>query len=216
MSGLYANLGNDPAMMRHALKNRYSAARLNLLLMIIFTTVNIITLIVNAGGYFLFSAAVPYLCVFAGMLLCGMFPKEMYSEEVTPDMFQDKGVFVGALIIAILIMAIYLLLWIFSKNGKVAFMMTALVLFAIDTVALLVFAGWMANFFMDLLFHIWLIVILSMGISAQKKLAALPKEELPIEAEFTDITDEAECEDYTEGNDEIQGEIEAPDENTEG
>lgn len=213
MAGLFGNLGEDPRMMRQALKSRYSAARLNLLLMIIFTTVNIITLVVNAGGYFLFSAAIPYLLVFVGMLLCGKFPMEMYSEKIDPNMFQDHSLFVGALIIAILVLIIYLLLWFFSRKGKVAFMIAALIFFAVDTVVLLIFGGLMANFFMDLLFHIWLIVILVMGINAHKKLATLPKEDLPIEAEFEDITDEYNSEEISDEGEFIDDESQS-DENS--
>lgn len=209
MSGLFGSLGDDPRMLRQALKSRYNAARINLLLMIIFTVVNITTLILSAGGYFLFSAAVPYLLVFVGMLLCGMFPDEMYSEDVTPDMFQDKSLFAGAMVIAALIVVIYLLLWFFSRKGRVAFLITAFVLFAVDTVVLVLFGGLMANFFMDLLFHIWLLVMLGMGIKAHKRLAALPKEEVIVEAEYTDISEEYEYEDEDCGE-EIQGEIEAP------
>lgn len=214
MSGLFGNMGDDPRLMRHALKSRYSAARINLLLMIIFTVVNMITLIINTGGYFLFSAAAPYLLVFAGMLLTGMFPAEMYGDTVTSDMFVDKSVFYGALSISLLIMVIYLLLWIFSKNGKVAFMLTAFVLFAVDTVVLIIFAGWMGNFFLDLLLHIWLLVMLWMGINANKQLAKMPKEDVLIEGEFTDISEE-EYENYEESCNSGEALLEEPEENKE-
>ena len=73
---LYNNVALDPRLERQALKNKYNAARMNLIGVVIFTIINIVMTASGAGGYFLFSASVPYLITTIGMLLCGMLPEE--------------------------------------------------------------------------------------------------------------------------------------------
>lgn len=187
MSNLFGNYANDPKMQRQLLTSRYSAARSNLLFMILFSVVNILMLASNSGMYFLFSASVTYLLTDLGMALCGMYPDEYY-EGIEGIFFLDKAVFVVLLIISLLILAIYMLCWIFSKKNRCGFLIAALVLFSIDTVIMLLNYGFSS--IIDLVFHIWMIVILSMGISAHYKLKKLPAEDEMIEGEFTELPDD--------------------------
>ena len=185
MSNLFGNISGDPRMQRQALISRFSAARVNLLLMIIFTAINLLTLTTGIGSYFLFSATVPYLITDIGMALCGMYPQEYY-EGLEGMIFLDKSFFVILLILSLLILVIYLLCWIFSKKNRVGFLIGALAMFSFDTLVLLM-SGEILTTIVDIIIHIWVIVILSMGISANYKLKQLPKEEVYIEGEFREL-----------------------------
>jgi hypothetical protein len=170
---------------RQALEQKVSSARANLLLVIIFTAINMILLVANAGSYFLFSASVPYLLTLFGLLLCGMLPAEYYAE-LEGFVPLDKSVFIIALALAILILGLYLLCWFLSKKNKVGWLIFALVLFSIDTLALFNYYGFAADSFFDIAFHIWIIVILALGIDAHYKLKKMPDEPAPLTVENPD------------------------------
>ena len=190
MSKLFGNLSNNSGMQRQALESRYLAARSNLLLVVIFTAVNMLILVTNGGSYFLFSASVPYILTSIGMYLCGMYPAEYYPEGGAGMVFAPQGLFVLMLVISIIILAMYLLCWIFTKKHRVGPMIFALVLFGIDTLVMFWFYGLRADDIPDIAFHIWVIVILAMGIGAHYKLKKLPPEDVIIEGEFTEIDPE--------------------------
>ncbi len=191
MSNLFGNFSNDPSMQRHMLASRYSAARSNILVMVIFSAFNLLMLATGAGTYFLFSASVPYIITDLSMFLCRMYPEEFY-EGFEGMFFFDKSFFVITLIVSILILALYLLCWFFSKKNKVGWLIAALVMFGIDTLVMFGYYGFYLGIIVDIIFHIWVIVILAMGINAHYKLRKMPAENVMIEAEFTEIpTDES-------------------------
>lgn len=160
---------------KQALIKRYNNSRANLILVVVFTVVNIFLLITQSNTYFLFSAYVPYALVTMGMLLCGMYPPEFY-ENFEQGIFLDNSVFYIFLGIALIFVALYLLSAIFSKNNKSGWLIFALVLFSADTLGMFVFQGLMLDSILDVAFHIWVIVSLAMGISACHKLNKMPKD----------------------------------------
>ncbi len=179
----------DPRMERQALISKYNAARINLLAVVAFTVFNIVTLALGSGSYFLFSANAPYMLTFLGMFLCGMLPEEYYVG-MDGMFYLNKSVFVILLALSIIILALYVLCWYFSKNGKVKWLKAALILFSIDTVVMLI-TGDISAIIFDIIFHIWVIYILVSGIKAHKKIIAMPNGEVAIEAEYTELpTDE--------------------------
>ena len=186
MSKLFRDFNGDPRIQRQALISKYNAARSNILLMVIFSAINLLMLATGAGTYFLFSASVPYIITDIGMFFCGRYPKEIY-EEFEGMYFLDKSLFFILLAISALILVIYLLCWLFSKNGKVIWIKTALVLFSIDTLIMFAYYGIDLTMIIDIIFHIWLIVILVMGIKAHKKVKETPEEENVIEAEYREL-----------------------------
>ena len=163
---------------RQLLQNKFASARSNLLLVLVFTVVNIILLVTQSNTYFLFSAYVPYLLAILGMEMCGMFPDEYYGGDTSGFIFFDTSFLVIMLVIAAVILALYLLSFIFTKKGKSGWMIFALVLFAIDTVLLIVMTL-SAISIVDLVFHTWVLYSLFTGVSAAKKLKNLPEE--PVE-----------------------------------
>lgn len=140
-------------------KQTYKGARNNLLLMLVFTLVNIVLAFVKSETMFLFSATVPYMTAVAGA----------YSEDT---------IFLGIWVcITVIIMVLYFLCWLLSKRHY-GWMVGALVLFVIDT---LVMASVYLNAqeisgIMDIVFHVWILYYLIMGVKNGRKLDTLDRE----------------------------------------
>jgi len=158
---------------REYLERQRANGRNNLLLVVIFTVINLVLLLTDSGTYFLFSASVPYYFTALGM---GM---DLGAG------IEGIGVFTGtALVISALILIAYLLCWIFSKK-RIGWIIAALVLFIVDSVLLIVMGlamDLLTDSIMDLVFHAWVVVSLCQVLSADKKLKALPPEEIAEEA----------------------------------
>ena len=177
MSNRYAQGSLSP---RQACERQYLVARSNLLLLIVFTAINLILLVTNANTYFLFSASIPYYIVTMGMYMCGRFPADYYADEIEGFIFLDNSVFVVTLILAIIIILLYLLAWFMSSKNRVGWLKFAFVLFVLDTVGMLFIFGLSINSVLDILFHAWVIYYLVVGIRAHKKLMLLPPDEGPL------------------------------------
>lgn len=160
---------------RQRLEGRYAASRNNILWVLLFTVINVILLVSNSNSYFLFSAYVPYSIVGWAMLYCGKFPAEFYGDMSQYE-FLDSSLFVVAIVVAVVICSLYFLCWLFSKKKRVAWMIIALVLFVLDTV-LMFLGGVSTDSIIDVVFHGWVILSLSLGIAAHFKLKNLPEEE---------------------------------------
>lgn len=155
--------------------NRYRSARHNLLLVIIFSAINILLLATNSGYYFLFSAFVPYILVDYGMFFCGFYPAEYYDEFYPGMSFLDGSYMSIFAVVAVVILALYLLSWIFSKKNRVGWLIFSLVLFVIDTVAMLYMIVDFSEYIFDIIFHAWVIISLIMGIVSHFKLKKMPE-----------------------------------------
>ena len=182
MAGLFGNKTNvQPLSQRDVLQNKFNGARANLLLVVLFSAVNLVMLVLNTGSYFLFSASVPYIIGDIAMDLCGKYPAEYYEEVYgyvpSTDEIYGNGVFAVLIAFAVTFIALYLICWFFSKKPRVGFLVFALVLFVIDTAALIVLAGFSTDWILDYVFHAWVIISLISGISAYGKLKKLPVEE---------------------------------------
>ena len=188
LGNIFNNFSGNPMMEKQMHQSRFNAARTNLILVVAFSLFNLIALATNSGYYFLFSLSIPYLLTDIGMFFTGMYPDEFYTGEYAGMLFADKSLFWGMLIVSILILGIYTLLFFLSKkNDKM--LKVALVLFCLDTAVMLLNYGFSA--IVDLAFHVWVIVILAMGVKASKKLKELAETE-PLEAEFTDLGEDGE------------------------
>lgn len=161
---------------RELYEQKYRSSRMNLLLVVIFTAVNLVLLVTNADTYFLFSAFIPYFITLTGMAVCGLFPKEYY-EGLEEIVFLDKSVFVVLLVISVVLTLLYLLAWLMSNKNRVGWLIFALVFFGIDTLGMFFINGISIESAFDILFHAWVIYYLVVGISAHYKLKKLPVEE---------------------------------------
>jgi len=165
------------AMSRQALEAKYNGARINLLLAVILTTVNIVFLLTRDFSYFLFSASIPYMLVDFGMVLCGKYPPEYYEGEIADMAFFGDGLLITLSVIAFLIVGVYLALWYFSRRHKNC-LTAALILFIIDTVILLALLNPSLSGLLDLLFHGLVIYELTVGLRAANVLKNLPPEDV--------------------------------------
>jgi pimeloyl-ACP methyl ester carboxylesterase len=104
--------------------------------------------------------------------------------------FFANSFLVVMIVIAVVILALYLLAWIFAKKPRVGWMIFALVFFVLDTLFMLLIMGITADMIVDIVFHAWVVISLTNGIVSYFKLKKLPVEEpeeqLP-EAEFLEI-----------------------------
>lgn len=170
-----ASRGQQAVSQRQRMESWYGQARHNILLVLLFTAVNIVLLLVNSDTYFLFSAYIPYMIVSMGMFMCGRFPAEYYGD-LSEYKFFDTSVLTIAVVLAAVLCALYLLCWLLSKKGRGVWMIIALVLFCLDTVLMLL-GGIGSESISDLIFHGWVIISLSLGTYAHFKLKRLSAEE---------------------------------------
>lgn len=184
MSKIFNNKTNaQPLSEREKLEQKYNRGLANLLLVIIFTVINVVLLVTNADRYFLFSAFVPYLLASFGMLFCGLFPEEYYYDMPVME-YYDTSFMVAMIAIALVILSLYFLGWFFAKKKKVGWLIFALVLFAVDTITLLLYNGFATDSIIDILFHAWVLFYLISSTTSYFKLKKLPAEpEMPENAE---------------------------------
>lgn len=175
MANIFGNKNVQQLSQREQLANKFMSARHNLLLVVIFTAVNIGLMLVNSNTYFLFSASIPYYLVDLGMFLCGKYPQEYYMGMGELELLANSFLAV-MIVIAVVILALYLLSWIFSKKPRVGWMIFALVFFVLDTLFMLAVMGITADMIVDILFHAWVLISLTSGIVSYFKLKKLPEE----------------------------------------
>ena len=164
---------------RELLTSKYHSGRHNLLLVVVFTVVNLVLLLTNSGSYFLFSAYIPYFLGDLGMDLCGKYPAEyyeMYHGDVESIEFYDTSLLAVLVAIAAVITGLYLLCWFLAKKPRVGFLVFALVLFAIDTAFMLMIFGINFEMILDIVFHAWVIISLVNAIISYHKIKKLPAE----------------------------------------
>lgn len=145
-SGTYTAPTGKGVTFRSSNDAKYKNARVNLLLVVIFSAINVFSILFT-NTYFLFSAFIPQLIT-----------------EVGAIMYQESGVALFAVVASVLSLVTvvpYLLAWIFSKKN-VGWMIAATVLYTVDT---LLFLGTFISLIMqgeifgiaDIVFHAWVI-----------------------------------------------------------
>lgn len=182
------NFNKKPVAERGSLETKFKNSRYNLLLVVAFTLINIVLLITDTDTFFLFSAYIPYGVIDLGMLVCGKYPAEFYQQNAIAETL-DPSAFIGFIIIAAIIVLLYLACWFFSKKVKTGWLVFALIIFAIDAIALIYVFGFESDNIVDIIFHVWVIVSLIMGISAGSKLKKLPPEEEETQEAFVNYTE---------------------------
>lgn len=145
-------------------ENLYKGSRSNLLLVLIFTVVNLVMLLTDSGSYWLFSAAIPYYLTLFGYVFDGGIV-DTYTTT--------------ALVISAVILVVYLASWLLSKKRS-GWLTVAAVLFVLDTVCMLGLMVYLelgiGDMLMDLIFHGWVVFSLVRGCMAAKKLKEMPEE----------------------------------------
>lgn len=193
MANLFTSQKNMAATPREVLEAKYNNSIVNLLLVVAFSTINVVLLVVNANSYFLFSAFVPYFIADLGMYYSGSYPDDYYYD--VPDMeFTDKSFLIICLAVAVTVILLYLLSWFFARKKKVGWLIFASVLFCIDTVAMFIITGINADMIMDIVFHAWVLFSLINGVVTFFRLKKLPVEEViyGYEEEAEEVNEETE------------------------
>ena len=145
---------------RQALEHKYASARVNLLFMVIITTLNVFLTLIQAGVYLLFAAFGPMLITDIGMV----------SYEETKDV--TYIIICGAIALASIVP--YLVCWLFSKK-HVGWMIGALVYFSMDSLLLLLFFD--VSLILNIVFHVWVLYYLIIGVVSGIKLQNMPPEQ---------------------------------------
>lgn len=160
---------------REQVEAKYINARRNLLLMMVFTFINIVVLAIGSETMLLFSATMPYMA-------------SVFSLEF-------GGGILLSLIVGVVFIVPYLLCWIFSKK-RWGWMLVALILFVLDTLAMLgmyALFGGIENGIFDLVIHIWVLYYLIVGVKQGSKLKKMPVEtemEEPVfDATYNEVAD---------------------------
>lgn len=152
---------------REAAEQRFKMSRNNLLLVVILTVVNIVMLYLGSDSMMLFSASIPYYAVGFGVW------------------WESFELFVVGIVVAVVLIALYFLCWLLSKK-RPGWLIVALVLFVLDTIALAglyIMAGEVSGI-LDVLLHAWVLYYLIIGISSARKLKNLaPEEPVAVEAD---------------------------------
>ena len=137
---------------------KYKNARLSLLLVLIFSVLNLIMMFSNT--YLLFSARIPLVIATVGLI--------MHQDTM------EVIYLVITIALAVITLIPYLLCWLFSKK-RVGWMIAALVIFSVDTVFLLIdvpsyLASGDFSIFIDVIIHGIIIYELAVGVSSGFKL----------------------------------------------
>lgn len=190
---------SQPDTPKQAYDIKYTNSRTNILLALILTAVNIIMLISGGDSYFLFSIFVPYYAVLMGTVLTGHYPSSWVPEDYEGLPVLDNSFLVIMIVVAVVIMALYLLSWIFSSKQRVGWLIFALAFFSADTLLMLLLGGFDLTVLVDLIFHVWVIVSLAIGVYAHFKWKSLP-DEAPVSAYAFDPTVSADGMPVAEGD----------------
>lgn len=175
MGKLFSGIEPVGKTQREKLEKRYKSSLSSLLLITVFSGVNLFLLLINSDKYFLFSAYIPYLLGDYAMFYSGRYPEEYYKEF--PDIqFIDTLFFAVLVVLAVAVVLFYLVSWFFARKKKAVWLVLALGLFAIDSLVMFVVVGFYTDMIIDVIFHIWAIVSLALGISAYIKLKDIPED----------------------------------------
>ena len=158
-------------MKTNSLQRRYNNARYNLLLVVIFTAINLVLLATGSDTYFLFTATVPYILGIFGMIYTGMMPTEFYVEaELIGMEFLDPSFFYIMIAIAAVMVVGYLLCWLLSGKNRGFWLTAALIEFVLDTLFLFFYYGIDVSMIVDYMLHIYVVISLFIGRSAYRKM----------------------------------------------
>ena len=173
---------NTAKFSRENLLRSIAGGRSSLLMILIFTVVNLVFLVLDVDRYFLFSASVPYYLTMLGKGIDNGFVDGPWDVNGTYT--------VTGLVISVVVLALYLLCWLLSKK-KSGWLTAALVLFILDTAALAVFTftlydNPMVNL-VDFILHGWAIFELGKAVKSASRLKKMPAQMEPVGNDFSEI-----------------------------
>lgn len=139
----------------------YKIARMNVLLFIVFTVLNLFMLLIDR--YFLFSVYTVLVCFATGF---GLKEAAIEVGAASPNLYLGIGIAFG-----LAILAVFFVMWLLSKKRRWA-MIVLLVLFSLDSVMVLLdmVSGGGAAMIIDLAIHGVMLYYLILGVKASGEL----------------------------------------------
>lgn len=184
------------------LENRYKQARYDLLIIFVFTLLNILVVTLDGSYYMLFSAYLPYTIAICGMVFCGRYPDEFYTGEFAEMNFIESKYFAIFIVVAVVLTSLYLLAFFLSKKERVGWLIFSLVFIILDTV--LIFFIFSADLIFDLFIRAFMIFGITRGIVSHFQLKKLKlNENIDADSPF-DLTTTNENNDYDSAYNNIQ------------
>lgn len=149
---------------RERFEKTFNTSRLNLLFVVIFTSVNVLLTITNSDFHLLFSASIPILLFYTGL--------EFY------ELYGNPSFYTIGIIAAFVAIFFYALCWLLSKN-RGGWIVVALVYFSIDVLILVglafsVAGGISFNMIVEMAFFAWIFYYLISGTRAWYNLKNMP------------------------------------------
>lgn len=188
------NHQSKPIKTKEMYQRDLTTSRMNLLLSVIFTVMNLGMIFLSLDTSFLFSAAIPHSLSLFFAISCGMFDASYYKSVLEAEFpngweaefpngwesafqFADPSLFRIVFAFSIVIVVGLFLLWFFSKKYKVCSMIT-LCYYIVDSLFLLAFSFYIGAGGIDLifqiLFHAWIVYYAVLSVRAWKGMATAP------------------------------------------
>ena len=145
---------------------QYRSARNNLLLVVVFTAINLLMPLLGVDRQFLFSASFPTTLYWLG-------------DFAATDLGMP-ALRIGAMGIALGCVGLYLLCWLLAKKRR-GFMTAALALFGVDCLSLageFVIFELHSSMILNVLFHLWVLWGLIQGVRAASALKKLERAQM--------------------------------------
>ena len=145
---------------------QYRSARNNLLLVVVFTAINLLMPLLGVDRQFLFSASFPTTLYWLG-------------DFAATDLGMP-ALRIGAMGIALGCVGLYLLCWLLAKKRR-GFMTAALALFGVDCLSLageFVIFELHSSMILNVLFHLWVLWGLIQGVRAASALKKLEQAQM--------------------------------------
>ncbi len=164
-------------------ENNLRNARINLLVVVLISAINILMVFLDDGRFYIFSAYLPYFLTALGALLTGRLSDEWYPEgrgDMLPNAF-----LIAMIALSVIIVAVYFVCWLLSKKHSAWYIVT-LALFAVDTLIMIFLEGFYLESIVAIAFHAWVIYYMVMAINASSKLKNMPIEGVGSAADVND------------------------------
>lgn len=184
------NNPSKPIKTKEMYQRDLTTSRMNLLLSVIFTVINMAMIFFSLDTSFLFSAAIPHTLSLFLAITCGIFSDSYYDAyyKIYADgkyadtwkneiAFLDPSLFYTVFIFSVMIVVGLFLLWYFSKKHRVCSMIT-LAYYIVDSLFLLAFSFYLGAGGIDLifqiLFHAWIVYYAVLSVKAWKGMETAP------------------------------------------
>ena len=169
---------SDTDIERKRYERIYGISRHGILIIVLFTLMNLIIKLRTYGDCFIFSAYIPYVLLEYGMLYSGVYPEGFDPGGLTRMAKYDTSFFSIMMVVAVVIVVIYMYCWKYSKKNRSGFMITALLMFSVDTLSYFMSNGVSFDGITEIIFRTVILIGLIAGVIAYFRIKELPVKSL--------------------------------------